>query len=86
MLDTLTDLQPHPVSEGDQSGIEMGRILAAGSAWGIPVMFAVTLVICLVDQLSWSRSLGIAAWGALVGGPFFGVMVFLGGRVADLGH
>ena len=85
-LEAVTEQHPQAPSTPDEAGIEMGRILAAGSAWGIPIMFAVTMVICLMDRLSWSGSLGIAAWGALIGGPFFGVMVFFGQRVGDLGH
>jgi hypothetical protein len=85
-LEAVTEQHPEAPSGPDEVGIEMGRILAAGSAWGIPVMFAVTMVICLMDRVSWSGSLGVATWGALIGGPFFGVMVFFGKRVGDLGH
>lgn len=70
----------------DPAGRDMGSILALGAAWGIPVLFLATLVICLLDGLSWGGSAAISAWGGIVGGPFFGAMVFYGKRVGRLSH
>lgn len=64
----------------------IGKVFALGAAWGIPVMFLVTFVIARFDGVSWGAATGISAWGSLIGGPFFGAMVFFGGRVAELGE
>lgn len=82
-----THLEGHAASPTvDPAGAEMGSILALGAAWGIPVMFLTTFVICLVNGLPWGGSAAISAWGGIVGGPFFGAMVFYGKRVGALSH
>lgn len=70
----------------DAGAIEMGRILAIGTLSGIPVWFVIATMICRVVGVSWSGSAAIGAWGALVGGPFFGAMLFYARRVSDLSH
>jgi hypothetical protein len=62
---------------------EMGRILARGFAIGIPTAFALTMVICSFAGIGWSASAAVAAWGAVVGGPFFGVSLQTN-RVSEL--
>ena len=70
----------------DSGAVEMGRILAIGTLSGIPVWFVIATMICRVVGVSWSGSAAIGAWGALVGGPFFGAMLFFARRVSDLSH
>ena len=55
------------------SDTEMGRILARGFAIGMPAAFALTMVICSFAGIGWAASAVVAARGAVVGGPFFGV-------------
>jgi hypothetical protein len=62
---------------------EMSRILDRAFAIGMPAAFTLTMVICLVAGIGWSASALVAVWGAIVGGPFFGVSL-LAKRVSEL--
>lgn len=54
-----------------------GRVLAVGAAFGLPMMFGVSLLIALFAGVPLSGAPLIAAWGAVVGGPFFGGLFVL---------
>lgn len=60
--------------------------LTTGTVIGITLLFVLTLVIAHWAGAPWGGAAAIGGWGALVGGPFFGVMVFFGGRVGALGE
>ncbi|HWD09216.1 MAG TPA: hypothetical protein VHA57_08990 [Actinomycetota bacterium] len=60
--------------------------LTAGTLVGIALLFLLTLLIAHYAGATWGGAAAIGGWGALVGGPFFGVMVFFGGRVGALGE
>jgi len=50
---------------------QLGRSIAVGAAIGIPVVFLVSFMISLF-AVGVQVAAAIAAWPALVGGPFFG--------------
>lgn len=70
----------------DTDGADMSRILVNGTLWGLPVWFVIATMIARVVGVSWAGATIIGAWGALVGGPFFGAMLFFGKQVGDLSH
>lgn len=70
----------------DPAGPEMSRIFTVGSLIGIPLLFAFTLLVSGLAGASLGGGAALSAWAALVGGPFFGAMIFLGKRVGELGH
>ena len=65
------------------SDAEMGRILALGFAMGVPTAFVLSMVICALAGIGWGPAAVVATWGAVVGGPFFGVSLLLK-RVSEL--
>ena len=65
------------------SDAEMGRILALGFAMGLPTAFVLSIVICALARIGWGPAAVVASWGAVVGGPFFGVSLLLK-RVSEL--
>lgn len=69
----------------DTDGADMGKLIALGSAFGIPLVFAILVAGELVIGIHGSGALLIAAWGALSGGTFIGCAVGLSKRVGELG-
>ena len=59
------------------SDAEMNRVLVRGFAIGVPAAFVVTMVIASLAGIGWSASAVVAAWGAIVGGPFFGTALLM---------
>lgn len=70
----------------DTSMAGVGNILTTGTLVGVALLFVITLTVAHWAGATWGGSAGIASWAALVGGPFFGVMIFFGGRVGALGE
>jgi hypothetical protein len=65
---------------------DAAHALVLGSTIGIPTLFAIVLVVSLTAGASWTDALIIAAWPAVVGGPFFGALVAVGGAVQAYEH
>ena len=74
-MDTEAHHQPLDIDPADA---DMGRAVVRGVIIGGFAGFVGTLVIALVADTGWRRSLQIAVWPAIVGGPFFGGVVAVG--------
>ena len=59
------------------------RALRLGSLVGIPAVYAIVVLIGLAAGLSMIDAVLIAAWPAIVGGPFFGTLAVLGAEIRD---
>jgi hypothetical protein len=68
--------------DGELSDGQVGHALRAGSLTGIPAIYALVTLISLAAGAPLLDALVIAVWPAIVGGPFFGAVVFLGLAVA----
>lgn len=79
----LTQPRSHPPSEDD--GSAMGKLLVAGAAIGVPLVFALSYAMVLAAGARGPGAVFIAAWGALVGGTFIGAAVVLAKRLGELG-
>ena len=69
----------------DREAAEMGRILVLGAAVGVPLVFAITLLLVLAAGARGAGTIFIAAWAALIGGTFIGAGILLAKRLGDLG-
>jgi hypothetical protein len=57
--------------------------LRLGSLFGVPAVYAIVVLIGLAAGTSMTDALFIAAWPAIVGGPFFGALAVLGAEIRD---
>ena len=69
----------------DLEAAEMGRILVLGAALGVPLVFAITLLLILAAGARGAGTIFVAAWATLIGGTFIGAGILLAKRLADLG-
>ena len=86
---------PHLPDRGVTEGPEehqLRGVLGKGWIFGIPLMFAASVLVVFVATGSAAWALVIAAWGAVIGGPYFGGFVLLNraelaeDHEADLDH
>jgi len=75
MLDEIP-LPEQAVFEGEESR-QLGHVIGRGWIFGIPVMFAVSLLMLYLATRSTIGILIVAGWGAIVAGPYFGGFVLL---------
>jgi len=75
MLDDIP-LPEQSVYEGDE-GRQLRRVIGRGWLFGIPVMFAISLLVLYLATRSTIGILIVAGWGAIVAGPYFGGFVLL---------
>lgn len=78
------DHRPGPDST-DLESAEMAGILIRGSAVGIPVVFAIAVVLVFAAGVRGFGALFIAAWAGLIGGTFIGSSIMLAKRLGALG-
>jgi hypothetical protein len=68
--------------ENDLEDSQLWVSLIGGTAKGLPIAFVVAFVVASFAA-PWPGSLWIAAWGALIAGPFVGALVTL---IAQAAH
>jgi hypothetical protein len=78
----MTASSTNPLFDGELSDGQVGHALRSGSLIGIPAIYVLVTLISLVASAPLMDALAIAVWPAIVGGPFFGAVVFLGLTVA----
>jgi hypothetical protein len=69
----------------DPDGAEMQRILALGSAIGVPLVFATALAVVFAAGVRGPGAVLVAGWAAIVGGTFIGAAVVLAKPLGELG-
>ena len=82
MLDA-PHLPDRGVTEGPEE-CQLRVVLDKGWLFGIPLMFAASVLVVFVGTGSAVWALVIAAWGGVIGGPYFGGFVLL--NRAELGE
>jgi len=90
MLDA-PQLSDQGVREGPEEH-QLRGVVSRGWLFGIPLMFAASVLVVFVATGSAVWALVIAAWGGVIGGPYFGGFVLLNraelaeDHEADLDH
>ena len=68
----MSEVVHNEADEDLREQAEIGRAIATGFLFGVPVTFFVFAGILLVAGVGVPRSVGIAIWVALIGGGFYG--------------